>query len=1054
MAAAPAVAVDDVLAQVTAVVAEMTGYPTDLLEPDLDLEADLGVDTVKQAEVFAAVRTHYELERDDNLQLRDFPTLRHVADWVRDRAGLDAAPATAEATASAPEVTTTAPATDDVLAQVTAVVAEMTGYPTDLLEPDLDLEADLGVDTVKQAEVFAAVRTHYELERDDNLQLRDFPTLRHVAEWVRERAGLDTPAPAPAAPPTAAGVAVSAPNVVHGDFDAVDALPRRIPVPSLRPPVTDCLPTGVELDGARIVVMLDEGGVGEALVKQLEKAGADVLTLEPGMATDALLAQVEAWHADAPITGVYWLPALDDDGDLAGYDLPTWREALRRRVKTLYATMRCLYDASPFLVSATRLGGYHGYDADGATNPLGGPVAGFTKSYRKERPEALVKAVDLAPSRKTSAIAAQLIDETLFDPGCVEIGRVEDRRFGVAFVEAPFPQRSDDGQPIPGSGMTLDHDSVVVVTGAAGSIVSAITADLAAASGGTFHLLDLTPTPDAADPDLEAFRGDRDGLKVTIAERMKAAGDHPTPVTIERELARFERLYAALTAIQSVEAAGGTVHYHSVDLTDADAVAAAIDDVRRLSGRIDVLLHAAGLEISRNLPDKEPREYDLVFDVKSDGWFNVFHAAQDMEIGATVVFSSVAGRFGNQGQTDYSAANDLLCKITSNFRRSRPETRGLALDWTAWGGIGMATRGSIPKIMEMAGVQMLPPEAGVAWIRRELVSSEYAGEVIVAGALGMMAAEYDDRGGVDLTAVVGDEADHGPMIGHATVSVHDGVVVETTLDPLQQPFLHDHRIDGTPVLPGVMGMEAFAETARLLAPDHHVLGVEDVTFAAPLKFYRDEPRTLTVQAVLIPDGDDLVAHCTLSAERQLPGQDQPQRTVHFTGRVRLGTEALATEQIEPPGDPSGSTLDAERVYSFYFHGPAYQVVSAAWRNEDTSVATLMDPLPANHAPTGQPLSTAPRLIELCFQTAGLWQAGLEDRLALPMRVGRARWYPTPDADGPLRAVAHETAAGVFDCVVVDSSGTVVARLDRYETIPLPAPIPESVAAALHAAYRQ
>ncbi|MGA7758085.1 MAG: SDR family oxidoreductase, partial [Ilumatobacteraceae bacterium] len=810
-----------------------------------------------QAEVFAAVRTHYELERDDNLQLRDFPTLRHVADWVRQRAGLDTAqPAAASApvAASAPE-----PAgVDDVLAQVTAVVAEMTGYPTDLLEPDLDLEADLGVDTVKQAEVFAAVRTHYELERDDNLQLRDFPTLRHVAEWVRERAGLDTAQPAAAqSPAPAAGAEVAAPSVVHGDFDAVDALPRRIPVPSLRPPVTDCLSTGVALDGARIIVMLDEGGVGEALVKQLDKAGATVLTLEPGLATDALLAEVEAWHADAPIDGVYWLPALDDDGDLAGYDLPTWREALRRRVKTLYATMRCLYDASPFLVSATRLGGYHGYDADGATNPLGGPVVGFTKSYRKERPEALVKAVDLAPSRKTSAIAGQLIEETLVDPGCVEIGRVDDRRFGVAFVEAPFPQRSDDGQPVPGSGMTLGHDSVVVVTGAAGSIVSAITADLAAASGGTFHLLDLTPTPDPGDPDLEAFRADRNGLKVTIAERMKAAGEHPTPVTIERELARFERLNAALTAIQSVEAAGGTVHYHSVDLTDADAVATAIDDVRRLSGRIDVLLHAAGLEISRNLPEKEPREYDLVFDVKSDGWFNVFHAAQDMEIGATVVFSSVAGRFGNQGQTDYSAANDLLCKITSNFRRSRPETRGLALDWTAWGGIGMATRGSIPKIMEMAGVQMLPPEAGVAWIRRELVSSEYRGEVIVAGVLGMMAAEYDDRGGVDLTSAVGDGADHGPMIGHATVSVHNGVVVETTLDPLQQPFLHDHRIDGTPVLPGVMGMEAFAETARLLAPDHHVLAVEDVSFAAPLKFYRDEPRTLTVQAVLTPDGDGL-----------------------------------------------------------------------------------------------------------------------------------------------------------------------------------------------------
>ncbi len=1064
----PVASVDEVLVRVTAVVAEMTGYPSELLEPDLDLEADLGVDTVKQAEVFAAVRGQYGLERDENLQLRDFPTLAHVAGWVRERAGLGAAPAgdaaltdaAAPAAAPAGDGSAAAPepvaSVDEVLVRVTAVVAEMTGYPSELLEPDLDLEADLGVDTVKQAEVFAAVRGQYGLERDENLQLRDFPTLAHVAGWVRERAGLGTPANgAEAAPrPAAPSADQAAPSVVQGDLDAVDALPRRIPIPSLRPSAQDCLPTGVDLDGARIVVMLDEGGVGAALVKQLEKAGAEVLSLEPGIATDTLVGQVEAWHAQRPITGVYWLPALDEDGDLAGYDLARWREALRRRVKTLYATMRCLYDASPFLVSGTRLGGYHGYDVDGATNPLGGPVVGFTKSYRKERSEALVKAVDVAPSRKTAAIAAQLIEETLFDPGCVEIGRVEGRRFGVAFVEAPFPERADDGQLVSGAGMTLDGDSVVVVTGAAGSIVSAITADLAAASGGTFHLLDLTPTPDAADPDLSAFRGDRDGLKVTIAERLRAAGDHPTPVAIERELAGFERLDAALTAIESVEAAGGTVHYHSVDLTDAEGVAAAIDDVRRISGRIDVLLHAAGLEISRILPDKEPHEYDLVFDVKSDGWFNVFHAAQDMEIGATVVFSSVAGRFGNQGQTDYSAANDLLCKITSNVRRSRPATRALALDWTAWGGIGMATRGSIPKIMEMAGVQMLPPEAGVAWIRRELVSSAFRGEVIVAGELGLMAAEYDDRGGVDPASMVGEESDHGPMIGQARMSVHDGVIVETTLDPLQQPFLDDHRIDGTPVLPGVMGMEAFAEAAQLLAPDLHVLGVDDVTFAAPLKFFRDEPRALTVQAVLAPDGDELVAHCRLGAERRLPGQEQPQHTVHFTGTVRLGAVAPASEQVEPPGDPGDSVLDADQVYSFYFHGPAYQVVSGAWRSGDTSVASLTDPLPANHQPPEQPLVGAPRLLELCFQAAGLWQAGLEDRLALPHHVGRARWYATARPEGPLRAVARETSPGVYDCVVADASGTVVARLDGYETVPLPAPIPESVAAALHATYRR
>ncbi len=1069
-AAAPAGAVDDVMARVTAIVAEMTGYPADLLEPDLDLEADLGVDTVKQAEVFAAVRGHYGLERDPNLKLRDFPTLRHVASWVRERGGLGAAPvanaAAAAPAAAAAAAIATAPATrataaaaalagavDDVMARVTAIVAEMTGYPADLLEPDLDLEADLGVDTVKQAEVFAAVRGHYGLERDPNLKLRDFPTLRHVAGWVRQRVGSAAAAPSSVtvteAPPVSAP---QAPAAVRGDLRAVDAMPRRLPMPSLRPAASACLPTGVRLADARVVVMADEGGVAKALTKKLTKAGAKVLTLEAGVATTELLASLAQWQRDGPIAGVYWLPALDAEGELDELDAAVWHEALRRRVKALYATMRQLYDVSPFLVAATRLGGCHGYDAAGAINPLGGAVVGFAKSYRKERPDALVKAVDLAPGVKAATVAEHLIEETLSDAGCVEIGRLGDRRFGVAFVEAPFPPLGDNGQPVSGDGMVLGRETVFVVTGAAGSIVSAITADLAAASGGTFHLLDLTPAPDHKDPDLAAFRADREGLKTTLAARMKAAGVRPTPVAIERELARIERLNAALTAVQSVEAAGGTAHYHALDLRDAAAVDATIAEVRQRNGRIDVLLHGAGLEISRNLPDKEPGEFDLVFDVKSDGWFNLMRAARDLPIGATVVFSSVAGRFGNQGQTDYAAANDLLCKITSQLRRTRPQTRALALDWTAWGGIGMATRGSIPKIMEMAGVQMLPPEAGVAWIRRELLSSAYRGEVIVAGVLGTIASELHPCGGVDLTALAA-RGKPGPMLGTASLSVHEGVVVKTTLDPTQQPFLDHHRIDGIAVLPAVMGMEAFAEAARWLAPDHHVVAVEDVGFAAPLKFYRDEPRTITVQVVLSPDGDGLVAHARLVAERTLTGQAEPQRTVHFTGTVRLARTAPAAEKVTPVDKADGAVMTAPQVYAFYFHGPAYQVVASAWRGGDQSVAAAADALPDNHLPPKAPLSTAPRLVELCFQAAGLWQAGLEGRLALPAHVGSARVLRDPaTAAGALHATARQTAPGCFDCMVVDAKGQVIVRLDGYRSVPLPTPISESAAADLRAVF--
>ena len=305
---------------------------------------------------------------------------------------------------------------------------------------------------------------------------------------------------------------------------------------------------------------------------------------------------------------------------------------------------------------------------------------------------------------------------------------------------------------------------------------------------------------------------DRDGFKTEIAARLRQRGERPTPVLIEKELARFERLQAALAAVRAVEDAGGTAHYHSVDLTDADAVEKVLAQIRDISGRVDVLLHAAGIEVSHALPDKEPREFDLVLAVKGDGLFNVLHAVGAMPLGVVVAFSSVAGRFGNVGQTDYSAANDLQCKLLSSFRRTRPGVRALAIDWTAWAGIGMATRGSIPKIMAAAGVDMLPAEAGVAWIRRELNTGIADGEVVVAGALGAMAGEFHDTGGIDPASLPVD----GPMLGVlARASVHDGLVLRTTLDPAARPFLDHHRIDGTPVLPGVMGMEAFAEAARV-----------------------------------------------------------------------------------------------------------------------------------------------------------------------------------------------------------------------------------------------
>ena len=365
-------------------VAEKTGYPKDMLDLDLDLEADLGVDTVKQAEMFAAIRETYDIPRDPNLKLRDFPTLAHVIQFVYDRRpDLTSPLAAGTRTRRRPlrsQPAAAAAETTPVREKVLDLVAEKTGYPKDMLDLDLDLEADLGVDTVKQAEMFAAIRETYDIPRDPNLKLRDFPTLAHVIQFVydrrpdlkaaplrrhvesgcRPRRAGAAPSPAtelrrrsdpregarhrrrenrlsqrhagsrsrpggrsrhrhretgrdvrvgprglqhPARPdPEAARLPDLGPRdpVRRGaaarhrrrrqpsrrqsrspelaTFEAADAIPRRVPVPALRPPLGLCKPTGVSLEsGRRVFVMPDRCGVAEALAARLRALGVEVV---------------------------------------------------------------------------------------------------------------------------------------------------------------------------------------------------------------------------------------------------------------------------------------------------------------------------------------------------------------------------------------------------------------------------------------------------------------------------------------------------------------------------------------------------------------------------------------------------------------------------------------------------------------------------------------------------------------------------------------------------------------------------------------------------------
>ena len=576
--------------------------------------------------------------------------------------------------------------------------------------------------------------------------------------------------------------------------------------------------------------------------------------------------------------------------------------------------------------------------------------------------------------------------------------------------------------------MNLNKETVFVITGAAGSITSAITADLAEASSGIFYLLDLAAEPDPNNSDLVRFKDDKENLKRDIFQRLKESGQKATPALVEKELAGIERQHAALNAIKAIEHFGGKVYYHSVNLLDSQAVAEIIKDIQKIHGRIDVLMHAGGLEISRNLPDKSPQEYDLVFDVKSTGWFNLLSAIGDMPLGAAIVFSSIAGRFGNAGQTDYSAANDLLCKSISSFRTTRPETRGIAFDWTAWGGIGMAVRGSIPTIMKQAGIEMLPPEAGIAMIRRELTSGNNRGEFVVAKSLGIMMKEFDAEGGIVIDKIIKPSLKNAVMLGDLKeMGLYSGLTIEKMLDPKEQPFLFDHQINNTPVLPGVMGIETMTEAAKVLFPEWFVTKADHVNFMSPFKFYKNEPRAVTVNVQYTSNGPAIIAHCRLSGTRKLVGQAEAQTTVHFSARIFLEKNMPKAVKVKAPAKAGKKKLAAEDIYKLYFHGPAYQVIEQCWRSNKELAGQLNIKLPPNHIPEKGETIAMPRLIELCFQTAGILEMGGQGRMGLPFKIDELQLVKRIDEKKKLLALVTENENGCFDAKIVDTTGNVYQR---------------------------
>jgi len=915
---------------------------------------------------------------------------------------------------------------DSVKAYCVNLLSEKTGYPAEMLDLDLDLEAELGIDTVKQAELFAELREHYHLARREDLLLSDYNTLRKVIDFMKETTTSSD------AGENSTGPSQQKEELVKEDQLEVKLI-RRVPRPVLRPKLDLCLPTGLTFSSGDTVLLVgDQGNLTGAFKAYLVGLQVNAVVCSPDSALDQMV--------DGSIKGIFFLAGLDKLGHFESLELKTLQNQLERQVYALYHLMRNAKDLK-FLVAITQSDGLHGYGSSDQSLSLKGGISGFCKSLAREDDSLLVKVVDFESGADPAWMAEKAISEVTSDPAVVEVGWHGAQRWTIAALPEDRLEDQD---------LELGADSVFLISGGAGGISVPIARDMAVRTRGTFILLGRTDLPDEDDPNVKQALSDRAGLKKRLIAEAASQKGAVTPKQIEKQLHRYEQQGRILQVLEGIRSAGAQAEYIACNVIDAAAVQQTVSDILEAHGKVDVFIHAAGVEKSRKLTSKTLEEFQGVVEVKVLGFYNLYHTlrAQNANPQAVQVFSSVAGRFGNAGQTDYAAANDLLCRWMMVLAKECPDVKFQALDWSAWAEVGMATRGFIPRVMAQAGIEMLPTKVAAPQVWHELTQGS-SGEVIMAGSLGVLEKQTDLSGGMDVPAANETLRVGGTihtMFGKLTGwDIMEGIILEADLDPKSESILHDHAINGTPILPGVMGIEGFADAASNIAsvlgtegPAFNVSLMRQIRFETPLKFFRREPRHITWKARVLEREGEMIAEVKLSSilHTQL---GETKASDHFSGQVVLEpTPILQPENWgKIPEWDHAEGISKDKIYLLSFYGPSFQVLEGVQRRDEFILGKMGSDFTSGSNPLMQ-LTSHPMLIELCFQTVGVFEIGSTGEIRLPKSVGALRIYPNQVnrhnfyAFVKPRTILEDQMA--YDAWVVDQDGKIYLEMRDYRTV--------------------
>ncbi|HMM36220.1 MAG TPA: SDR family oxidoreductase, partial [Thermoanaerobaculia bacterium] len=556
--------------------AEKTGYPADMLNLGMDLEGDLGIDSIKRVEILSAVADQVpELRSVDMGHMGSLRTLGAIVDYMKGLAPQEPA---------SPPAKRAATSDVDLVALMLAVVAEKTGYPADMLNLGMDLEGDLGIDSIKRVEILSAVADQVpELRSVDMGHMGSLRTLGAIVEYMK---GVGQPGAASVAAPTTAPVAVpAAPAAVH----AAKAAPAlgRFALERIAAPATGLAQPGLLSGGEVWVTGAPE--LDEPFAAELRSRGVNA------KATSSL---------PEGATACVYLGGLRDVADV-DEAIAVNREAfaLARTLAVRLEKERGLF------VTVQDTGAAFG---TAPMDPRRAWLAGLpalVKTAGQEWPQASLKAVDLERGgRGANDIAKALASELLEGGGEAEVA--------LPAAGGRFTLRSVAKPVVPGAPVIVPGE-VVVISGGARGVTAACVEEWARESRARFVLLGRTPL--APEPACCAGVADEAGLKKALLAEARGRGESPVPAELGARVHEVLANREIRRTLDAIAAAGGEARYEAAGVEDAQALEAVLARVRSEWGPVAGVVHAAGVLADRNISQKTDAQFDRVFDTKVQG---------------------------------------------------------------------------------------------------------------------------------------------------------------------------------------------------------------------------------------------------------------------------------------------------------------------------------------------------------------------------------------------------------------------------------------------------